>query len=219
MSITTIIGKNKNELSAVLDSLSKLAELENRISSLEKDNTHDYLLSKEASSGTRAQGPSGLEFKRKRVNVNSIGPGGKGPLGVKYSVGVKQKQSSWQQQQQQSQQRSGVVGGVSRGSGVMAARVGRYNNTAPVQRPVAGTGPARSGYQNGRLNNNQKALTSKMNAGGGGGVFLTGIYRYIDIYIHVYIYIYFVYIYMYIYMYIYICICIYTSYIYVYLYI
>jgi hypothetical protein len=169
------VGKNKNELSAVLDSLSKLAELENRISSLEKDNTHDYLLTKEASSGTRVQGPSGLEFKRKRVNVNSIGPGGKGPLGVKYSVGVKQKQSSWQQQQQQGQQRSGVVGGVSRGSGVMAARVGRYNNTSPVQRPVAGPGPARGGYQNGRLNNNQKALTSKMNAGGGGGVFLTGM--------------------------------------------
>ena len=51
----------------MLDSLNKLAELENRITHLEKDNQYDYLVGKE----TRGKKPNAQEemFKKKRIPV------------------------------------------------------------------------------------------------------------------------------------------------------
>ena len=60
-------SQDKPELSAVLDSLNKLAELENRITHLEKDNQYDYLVGKE----NRGKKPTPQDemFKKKRIPV------------------------------------------------------------------------------------------------------------------------------------------------------
>ena len=60
-------SQDKPELSAVLDSLNKLAELENRITHLEKDNQYDYLVGKE----NRGKNPNPQDemFKKKRIPV------------------------------------------------------------------------------------------------------------------------------------------------------
>lgn len=85
------------ELSNVLDSLSKLADLEKRISSLEKENKYDQLVALESpTANQRTQ----FEFRRKRDivqgihNDNSVMPagarGGAGaPMGMVYEVRTK----------------------------------------------------------------------------------------------------------------------------------
>ena len=51
----------------MLDSLNKLAELENRITHLEKDNQYDYLVGKEK--GGRKPNAQEEMFKKKRIPV------------------------------------------------------------------------------------------------------------------------------------------------------
>ncbi len=88
------------ELSNVLESLSKLADLEKRISSLEKENKYDQLVAMESpSANQRTQ----FEFRKKRDVVqnihqdNSVMPaaargGGGGPMGMVYEVRTKKQQ-------------------------------------------------------------------------------------------------------------------------------
>jgi len=78
-------SRNSNsELNTVLDSLNKLADLEKRITSLEKDNEYDVLLSKER--GTANERTS-FEFRKKRTPLEE------GALGLIYTI--KPKKTSW----------------------------------------------------------------------------------------------------------------------------
>lgn len=65
------------ELNTVLDSLSKLAELENRISNLETDNKYSSLKDSE-STGIKNQfnKKDDLEFKKKKITGGFTNPGG-----------------------------------------------------------------------------------------------------------------------------------------------
>ena len=73
------------ELSNVLDSLNKLAELETRITSLETDNKYEQMKSKERPTADRR---TIQEFKKSRAPVKE------GPMAVTYEMRTKQK--SWQ---------------------------------------------------------------------------------------------------------------------------
>jgi hypothetical protein len=76
-----------NELTTVLKSLEKLSELEERISSLEKDNAHDRMLSAESALATTEQDRLALEFRRKV----------KGDDGVKRAVyAVRERKKAWE---------------------------------------------------------------------------------------------------------------------------
>ena len=106
------------ELSNVLESLNKLAELEKRITSLEKDNAFEHILQSEKPGANER---TLQEFKKKRSSLDDGGP-----LAVVYAM--RPKKASWQvqvpakkgvgggaaavrakqQQQQQHQQRGGV---------------------------------------------------------------------------------------------------------------
>jgi hypothetical protein len=80
-----------SELGSVLESLDKLSELENRITSLEKDNVYERMVQSERPSADRR---TVMDFKKSRA---IMGPGdqpGKGPKAVVYSMRPKQK--SWQ---------------------------------------------------------------------------------------------------------------------------
>lgn len=80
-------NSSTKELSTVLDSLNKLAELEKRISTLEKDNAYD---SEVMSNRPIAQERTTIEFKKKRVqDSNVIGA----PVGVNYAM--KPKKTAW----------------------------------------------------------------------------------------------------------------------------
>jgi hypothetical protein len=76
-------ARNKNsssqELSTVLDSLSRLAELEQRISGLEKENKYDKMLAQENPGGAAQR--SSIEFKKKRTPTDSTGP-----VGISYQI-------------------------------------------------------------------------------------------------------------------------------------
>ena len=80
-----------SELSGVLDSLNKLADLEGRITSLEKDNVYERMVQSERPSADRR---TVLDFKKSRATVGPEGKDGTGPVAVVYSMRPKQK--SWQ---------------------------------------------------------------------------------------------------------------------------
>lgn len=88
---------SSQELSNVLDSLSKLADLEKRISSLEKENRHDEMMRKESpTANQRTQ----FEFRKKRSQIQEIDQDtnavtsalnnnqskGPGPVGMVYEI-------------------------------------------------------------------------------------------------------------------------------------
>lgn len=79
-----IKGASK-ELGTVLDSLSRLAELERRITTLEKDNEYDQILEKEKPPVNQR---TSYEFKKKRVDL-----GGGAAVGVTYAINT--KKTSW----------------------------------------------------------------------------------------------------------------------------
>lgn len=92
---------SSQELSTVLDSLSKLADLEQRISGLERENQYDKLLTMEV---PPAHQRSSIEFRKKRVPAASISGGQDStgiPLGISYEIRYNKKQpnnnnsSSW----------------------------------------------------------------------------------------------------------------------------
>ncbi len=100
-------GSNQ-ELSTVLDSLSRLAELENRISSLEKENQYDNMLAQEKPSANQR---TSIEFIKKRGAAEE-----KGPVGMVYEVRSKQDKAfnkNWRVQ---------VPNNPSAGTGVAAVR-------------------------------------------------------------------------------------------------
>jgi hypothetical protein len=102
---------SSQELSNVLDSLSKLADLEKRISSLEKENKYDELVRKESpTANQRTQ----FEFRKKRAQIQDIHPEtnvvtskggnannntgkGAGPVGMVYEVRQKKAGSGQDQ--------------------------------------------------------------------------------------------------------------------------
>jgi hypothetical protein len=75
---------NKNassqELSTVLDSLSRLADLEQRIAGLEKENKYDRM--KEVENPGGANQRSSIEFRKKRAAA----PEPQGPVGILYQI-------------------------------------------------------------------------------------------------------------------------------------
>jgi hypothetical protein len=83
----------------VLDSLNRLAELEQRISSLEKDNKYDQMAALEKPTANQR---NSVEFKKKRLPVPSGGSGTGGPMAIKYEIktnrGVGMKPKQWQVQ-------------------------------------------------------------------------------------------------------------------------
>lgn len=79
--------KSSQELNAVLDSLSRLADLESRISSLEKDNRHDQLKQLEQPTANQR---TAFEFRKKRTPASSTGTGA-GPVGLVYEIHSKQR--------------------------------------------------------------------------------------------------------------------------------
>ncbi len=96
--------KSSQELNAVLDSLSRLADLEQRISSLEKDNKYDQMQSLERPTANQR---TAFEFRKKRGEVNTSSasathdPNGTGPVGLVYEIKQKRQdnnQKSWKVQ-------------------------------------------------------------------------------------------------------------------------
>ncbi len=90
-SIKKKTAKPSSQLSNVLDSLNKLSELENRITSLEKDNVYEKMVQQERPSADRR---TVMDFKKTRVVRGPEDEPGKGPMAVVYSMRPKQK--SWQ---------------------------------------------------------------------------------------------------------------------------
>lgn len=78
---------NSQELSNVLESLNKLAELENRITSLEKDNVYEKMLSSER---PKVNDRTVLDFRKARQGLE------KGPTAIVYAM--RPKKTSWQVQ-------------------------------------------------------------------------------------------------------------------------
>jgi polyhydroxyalkanoate synthesis regulator phasin len=87
--------QSSQELSNVLDSLSKLADLEKRISSLEKENKYDQLVTLESpTAGQRTKHE--FEFRKKRTQIEEINAGDNavissntnkgGPMGMVYEI-------------------------------------------------------------------------------------------------------------------------------------
>ena len=130
------------ELGAVLDSLNKLAELENRISSLEQDNQYDYLVGKEK--GARKQ-PGEDMFKKKRIPIPAAGvKAPQAPMGVRYQM--QQKPSPRKQSQQQRSSSMGQSQGYGQGQG-QGQSMGRGSGIAAVKasRQLSGAGGASGG--------------------------------------------------------------------------
>lgn len=85
-------GTSSQELSTVLDSLSRLAELEQRISGLEKENRYDALVAAEQPGANQR---TSIEFRRRRTQ-QPVAPNA--PKGMMYQVKAKQKpaqSTSW----------------------------------------------------------------------------------------------------------------------------
>lgn len=101
--------KESSELANVLESLDKLAELENRITTLEKDNVYERMVQQEKPSADRR---TVLDFKKGRVPAKGGGPGQRGtglaPMAITYNVHPKTK--SWQVPVPGKQQRGGGMG-------------------------------------------------------------------------------------------------------------
>ena len=77
-------GGSSQELTTVLDSLNRLAELENRISSLEKDNKLDQLLALEKPTANQR---TSIEFRKTRVPIGTAGSSSKGSaMGLKFQL-------------------------------------------------------------------------------------------------------------------------------------
>lgn len=98
--------KSSQELNAVLDSLSRLADLEQRISSLEKDNRYDQMQALEKPTANQR---TAFEFRKKRGEVNTSSasathdPNGTGPVGLVYEIrqkrpGQSDTQKNWKVQ-------------------------------------------------------------------------------------------------------------------------
>lgn len=98
--------KSSQELNAVLDSLSRLADLEQRITSLEKDNRYDQMQSLEKPTANQR---TAFEFRKKRGEVNTSSAlatqdlNGTGPVGLMYEIrqkrpGQTENQKSWKVQ-------------------------------------------------------------------------------------------------------------------------
>jgi len=83
--------KPPSELSNVLDSLNKLSELENRITSLEKDNVYERMVQAERPSADRR---TVMDFRKSRAITGPEDEPGRGPKAVVYTMRPKQK--SWQ---------------------------------------------------------------------------------------------------------------------------
>lgn len=83
--------QSTQELSNVLDSLNKLAELEKRISSLEKENKYDELVALESPTANQR---TAFEFRKKRTPMNSNNPKESGPVGMVYEIKTKGKTST-----------------------------------------------------------------------------------------------------------------------------
>lgn len=77
---------NSQELSNVLESLNKLAELENRITSLERDNVYEKILQQERPA---VNDRTVMDFRKARVGMPD-----KGPVAVTYAM--RPKKTSWQ---------------------------------------------------------------------------------------------------------------------------
>lgn len=78
---------NSQELSNVLESLNKLAELENRITSLERDNVYEKMISQER---PKVSDRTVLDFRKARQGIE------KGPTAIVYAL--RPKKTSWQVQ-------------------------------------------------------------------------------------------------------------------------
>lgn len=74
------------ELSNVLESLNKLAELENRITSLERDNVYEKMVAQERPA---VNDRTVMDFRKARTGMPE-----KGPMGIVYAM--KPKKTSWQ---------------------------------------------------------------------------------------------------------------------------
>eukprot|EP00605_Chrysophyceae_sp_TOSAG23-4_P001492 GSChrysophyteH1.ASY1.ANO1.1633.1 assembled CDS len=83
-------GKPSSQLSNVLESLNKLSELENRITSLENDNVYERMKQQERPAADRR---TVMDFKKTRAVRGPENEPGKGPMSVVYSM--KPKQKSW----------------------------------------------------------------------------------------------------------------------------
>jgi hypothetical protein len=75
---------DNNELTSVLDSLGKLAELERRITTLEKDNEYDFIMGKEKPS---VLSRTSFEFRKKRAPLAENAPASS--MGIKYALNTK----------------------------------------------------------------------------------------------------------------------------------
>jgi len=103
-------GGSAQELSNVLDSLNKLAELESRITSLEKDNVYEKILQQERPA---VNDRTVMDFRKARVSMPD-----KGPVAVTYAM--RPKKSSWQVKLPAAGR--GAGGGLPAGAGGAAAR-------------------------------------------------------------------------------------------------
>lgn len=75
-------GGSSQDLHTVLDSLNRLAELESRITHLEKDNKYDQMLSLEKPSANQR---TPIEFRKTRVAI-PMNPGAGGAVGLKFQL-------------------------------------------------------------------------------------------------------------------------------------
>jgi len=91
-SLTGMASHNRNassqELSTVLDSLSRLAELEQRISGLEKENKFDKMVEREHPGGANQR--TSIEFRKKRNAADAAGP-----VGISYQIRPKPTTGPW----------------------------------------------------------------------------------------------------------------------------
>lgn len=94
-------ARSSQELNTVLDSLSRLADLEHRISSLEKDNKYDQMVAMEKPTANQR---TAFEFRKKRGPMATSSAnhdpevGGHGPMGMVFEVRNKkpaQAGNSW----------------------------------------------------------------------------------------------------------------------------
>lgn len=104
--------KSKQELSTVLDSLSRLADLQNRISNLEKENQYDHMKSMEKPSANQR---TSIEFIKKRAE-----PEERGPKGMVYELRNKKEAAFKREQQSWKVQIPGRMAGA--GGGIAAVR-------------------------------------------------------------------------------------------------
>jgi len=75
-------GGSSQDLHTVLDSLNRLAELESRITHLEKDNKYDQMLALEKPSANQR---TPIEFRKTRIAI-PMNPGAGGALGLKFQL-------------------------------------------------------------------------------------------------------------------------------------